>query len=30
LKATIEGMVATAKVNVDARLAELQREYDDA
>lgn len=30
LKATIEGMVATAQVNVDARMAELQREYDDA
>jgi len=30
LKATIEGMVATAQTNVNARIAELQREYDDA
>lgn len=30
LKATIEGMVATAQVNVDARIAQLQKEYDDA
>lgn len=30
LKATIEGMVATAQVNVNARIEELQREYDDA
>jgi len=30
LKATIEGMVATAQTNVDARIAQLQREYDDA
>lgn len=30
LKATIEGMVATAQVNVNARIAQLQREYDDA
>jgi len=30
LKATIEGMVATAQVNVNARMEELQREYDDA
>jgi len=30
LKATIEGMVATAQTNVNARIAQLQREYDDA
>ena len=30
LKATIEGMVATAQANVDARIAELTREYEDA
>jgi len=30
LKATIEGMVATAQTNVNARLAQLQRELDDA
>jgi len=30
LKATIEGMVATAETNVNARIAQLQREYDDA
>lgn len=30
LKATIEGMVATAQSQVDARIATLQREYEDA
>jgi len=30
LKATIEGMVATAQVNVDARIKQLQKEHDDA
>jgi len=30
LKATIEGMVATAQVNVDARIAQLKKEHDDA
>lgn len=30
LKATIEGMVATAQVNVNARIEQLQNEYDDA
>jgi len=30
LKATIEGMVATAQVNVNARIAELTKEYEDA
>jgi len=30
LKATIEGMVATAQVNVDARIAQLKKEHEDA
>jgi len=30
LKATIEGMVATAQVNVNARIEQLQKELDDA
>lgn len=30
LKATIEGMVATAKVNVEARIKQLDDEYNAA
>jgi len=30
LKATIEGMVATAQTNVNARIAQLQKEHEDA